>query len=357
MDIPTLEEIDTIVRDQLSTAVDVNRAITGAYHRLSTAVRDVLDDGGGPNLDWCGFAKWSSHTVGLDLDLNHPGTRSQELADLVGLPDGLRAELARLLGTARQVEDGLVPKSLRAGNAVIFFEMGTAFVLLVERLRGAGDQGPDQDFARRVIDEITHSPRRAPLPPLDASMFEAPDTASLRDALLFYLRAAREPDGARRAEFLLAGSTLFSVYEQGRADRLITIGIYAPVRSELLPLMSVILHGGAEERKQLLLARALEQHPFIVPIERAFGRALTALALVVEVAGGRRVRLGHPERLQPVVVPTLPEVTEILDRLTGPMAGRQPDWVDLPYRLGFIARYFATFQQDAQLQDKPPHVA
>jgi hypothetical protein len=266
-----IDEIADIARDSTSEAVEVNRRITGTYHRLSEAARRELHEDA--DLDWCGFAKWSSHTVGLDLDPRMPGTRIQELATLTGLPDQLQDHLTQLLTEGRNVEDQLALKALRAGNAVIFFEMGSIFAHLLERLperrQPTSTSESDAEFAHEVVETVTDARRRRFPEPLGPDVLESPSASeSLEPAIVFYLRAAREPD--HQAELLLAGSMLFSVYEQTRADRLITIGTCAPVRA-------------------------------------AFARLLTDLALVVEVADEQRVRLGHPELLEPGVTATLSE--------------------------------------------------
>lgn len=360
---PSVAEIEEIVQDAQSDAGAVNRRITNAYHRLSEAARAAM--GAGPNLDWCGFAKWSSHTVGFNLDPQLTGLRTDEIANriLEHLPSELelfRPRIVELLGEAVDVEDGLVRKALRAGNAMIFREMGSIFVFLVERLMSLGRAtANDDDFAKEIIAAMQAGAPKFLREPIDRSLFVDADEGSLAEAIVFYLRAAREPD--HRAELMLAGNMMFSVYEQTRADRLITIGTCAPTRARIADVLRRLALLSDEGARRLLFAArggpdpaagSLVKElatPFVVGAEESVAALLTDTALVVEIAG-ERVRLGHPEVLAPQIVPTLPEVEAVLDA----QAGEAPrTWLDLRYRLAFIARYFAARQQAPGATEEP----
>jgi hypothetical protein len=364
IDVPGIAEIDEIVQDAKSDAGAVNRRITNAYHRLSEAARAAM--GAGPNLDWCGFAKWSSHTVGFDLDQQLTGLRADEIANriLENLPAGLevlRPRIVELLRSAVDVENGLVRKSLRGGNAMIFREMGSIFVFLVERLSslGAHDTAKDDDFAKEIVGAMQTGARRFLREPIDRTLFVDADESALVEAIRFYLRAAREPDD--RAELMLAGNMLFSVYEQTRADRLITIGTCAPTRARIVDVLRGLSLLEEEAAERVLLAprggpdpatssfvKDLAR-PFVVGAEESVAGLLTDQALVVEIAG-ERVRLGHPEALTPQIVPRLPEVRAVLDAQASVVPRT---WLDLRYRLSFIARYFAARQQKAEATAEP----
>jgi hypothetical protein len=385
--IPDQGEINDIVDDIKSGANAVNRRITRAYHQLSEAIRLDLD--AGPNLDWCGFAKWSSHTVGFDLNPNLVGTRVGTLADSVSnklsdwilefLPDellkadllparlretnilgsllsaellqkALREVTVKLLQQAADVEDGLVVNTLRLGNAAIFSEMGSVFVRLVERLpeRRMPTAQSDREFADEVIKQIMSLPGRSALPPLSPEMLELAPPGSLAQGIEFYLRAGREPK--HRAELMLAGSMLFSEYEQTRADRLITVGTCAPVRARLIPLIKAL---SGVSPADVLLAGQGHDHSIIRNVETAVARRLTDEALVVKI-DDVSVRLGHPKELPaPQITPTLPETVEVMDRMARRAAGRARNWIDLNYRLGFIGQYFAAFQQKPEAIKEP----
>lgn len=125
---PSVVEIQELVRNTALNLAERNRAITNAYHRISEAMRAKLD--AGPNLDWCGFAKWSSHTVGLNFEPDGTGARASEQASMLveRLPRILRFVrpiVETLLKRFIDVEDGLVSKALRGGNGSIFVEMGS----------------------------------------------------------------------------------------------------------------------------------------------------------------------------------------------------------------------------------------
>jgi hypothetical protein len=349
--VPGIAEVHEIVQDATSDAGAVNRRITNAYHRLSEAARTAL--GAGPNLDWCGFAKWSSHTVGFNLNPQLVGLRSDEIANriLEHLPPGLalfRPAIIELLRSAADVEDDLVRKALRGGNALIFREMGSIFVHLIERLTSAGarDAGNDDRVVEEIIAAMQAGGPRFLREPITDSLFVDADENALATAIRFYLRAAREPD--HRAELMLAGNMLFSVYEQTRADRLITIGTCAPTRARFVDVLRR-LSGLDERAAERILLAPRGAAPFVVGAEEAVAALLTDQALVVEIAG-ERVRLGHPEALTPQIVPRLPEVAAVLDAQASP---GPRTWLDLRYRLSFIARYFAAHQQKAGATAEP----
>jgi hypothetical protein len=362
--VPDIARVQEIVEDAQSDAGEVNRQITTAYHQLSEAARAAL--GAGPNLDWCGFAKWSSHTVGFNLNPQLVGLRSDEIANriLEHLPPGLavvRPHLIELLRSAADVEDDLVRKALRGGNAMIFREMGSIFVRLVDRLSSAEarDATNDDRFAGEIISAMQAGAPKFLRHPISPELFVDAEESVLADAIRFYLRAAREP--GHRAELMLAGNMLFSVYEQRRADRLIAIGTCAPVRARIVDVLRRLKRLDEKAAERILLAPRGGPDPaagglvkdlatpFVVGAEEAVAALLTEQALVVEIAG-ERIRLGDPDALTPQIVPTLPEVAAVLDA----QASHGPrTWLDLRYRLSFIARYFAAHQQKAAATAEP----
>jgi hypothetical protein len=350
--VPDIAEVQEIVEDAQCDAGAVNRRITNAYHRLSEAARAAL--GAGPNLDWCGFAKWSSHTVGFNLNPQLVGLRSDEIANriLEHLPPRLevfRPRIIELLRFAADVEDDLVRKALRGGNAMIFREMGSIFVCLIDRLSspGARHATNDDTFAEEIIRAMQAGAPKFVRHPIGPELFVDAEESVLADAIRFYLRAAREPD--HRAELMLAGNMLFSVYEQTRADRLIAIGTCAPVRARIVDVLRRLRLLDEKAAERILLAPR-GAAPLVVGPEEAVAALLTDQALVVEIAG-ERIRLGDPDALTPQVVPTLPEVAAVLDA----QASHGPrTWLDLRYRLSFIARYFAAHQQKAGATVEPP---
>jgi hypothetical protein len=268
-------DIDAIVGDDTCAPDGMNNKITHAYHKLSQAVREELS--AGPNLDWCGFAKWSSHTVGLDLNPADVGLRTQALSDLIAgaLPSWSIGKqlIVELLRQLIDVEDHLVVRTLRLGNTTIFYEMGSVFLRLLDRLpeRRAPKAQSDHDFAVEVVDQaLAHGGKSVPPglsldllmpPPSDPPTPPGPPTTDpLVSGIESYLRAAREP--AARAELMLAGNMLFSEFEQARADRLIMIGICAPLRSKLIRAINSVLPNSID-LEQGLLAGAGQSNPLV----------------------------------------------------------------------------------------------
>lgn len=433
-DKPTQHDITHIVQAESRPADEVNRTITHYYHQLSEAIRQELN--AGENLDWCGFAKWSSHTVGLDLNPSLVGAEVDELADrtvewiLKVLPDedlnavarpfleapllasegaepgflarhldlghllghlrrpgslftriaeghlppeflerALKAAIVKLLKEAADVHDQLGVRVLRFGNIAIFRDMGAIFLRLAERLpeQRPRDEQSDTEFANTIIGEALSTAGRLPPPGLTMDLLVTEDRRVTEDQLMapkrqadhrlvegikFYLQASRDPDPEHRAELMLAGSMQFSLYEQERADRLIAIGISAPARARLLPVVNALSEEPVPP-DEVLLAGAKEDPVVIRGVVSGVTKKLTDLGLVVEIAGNR-VRLGHPEELPPPgVTPTLPEVKQVMAEVASRAVGRPRNWTDLNYRLGFIGKYFAAFQQNQEASKEP----
>jgi hypothetical protein len=407
---PNLTEIEDIV--QVADPAEMNKKITNAYYRLSLAAQKALN--AGPNLDWCGFAKLASHTVGRDLDPNKTGSRTVGTADvtvqavnsildhpvlrgLLLLHPQLEQEIDAAIHDAVEdlvrndvnVEDRLAAKALRASNALIFGEIGSVFVRLLERLGEPGATLPQSEESihkiAHDIDEGVATPQIFLDAPIDTTMFEAPQGKFLVWAVDFYLRAAQETDQVRKGELMLAGSIMFTQYEQQRADRLITIGTCVPIRAKLIDFLNSRLPGPEVPRLELLLAKRgsindvpshlsptmLKMHLFdlenfareektklmthiISLTEEELISALTKHVLFLEIAQ-QRVPLGLPEQLPhdppvPLIVPKLPEVKAVMAVLN---SAAEPNWIDLQYRLEFIGKYFAAFQLDPQTQQNP----
>ncbi len=420
-DIPDEVEITKIVGDGVSPAHEVNRKITLAYHHLSEAIRLRLD--AGPNLDWCGFAKWSSHTVGLDLDPKLVGAEIDRLADrtvewilkvlpdeqlhsvaqpfletalLVSeiqepgflsrhldlghllshlrrpgslftriaeghlppafLQDALHAAIVKLLKQEVAVDSGLVTDALRLGNQAIFREMGFVFTRLVNRLpeRTLPTAESDGKLAEDIVTDMANTPGRFIPDRLNRALLIDADRKLLVKGIEFYLRAEREKEN--RDELMLAGNVSFSMYEQARADRLIAIGISAPVRARLIPVVNALSEAPVPP-DEVLLAGPKQDRVVIRGVVHAVTEKLTDLGLVVVIAGNR-VSLGHPDQLpRPQVTPTLSGVKQVMKEVEDRARGRERNWTDLDYRLGFIGKYFAAFQQNPDAIKEPDAAA
>lgn len=438
-DIPSQDDITTLVRDADARDDEVNSKITHYYHLLSEAIRHELN--AGENLDWCGFAKWSSHTVGLNLNPNLVGAEINQLADqtvewilkvlpredlntiaqpfletalLAGeieepgflarhldlghllkhlrrpgslfkriaqgrlpaeaLEPALRAAIVKLLKQASDVHDHLGARVLRFGNIAIFRDMGAIFRELAIRLheQGPPDEQSDTAFADDVIRVALKTPGRLPPKGLTMDLLETDDHLVAEDQIMgprprsddvaqdprlvngikFYLQASRDMDPDHRAELMLAGSMSFSLYEQARANRLIAIGICAPVRARLIPVVNALSEEPVPD-DVVLLAGPGKDHVVIRGVVSAFTEKLTDMGLVVKIAD-KPVRLGHPGELPPPqLTPTLPEVMRVMDDVKDRAVGRERDWTDLNYRLGFIGKYFAAFQRNEDALKEP----
>jgi hypothetical protein len=351
-----LKEIAEEIRDLNNDPADVNKKITAAYHEISEEVRQEL--GAPTELDWCGFAKWSSNTVGQDLDPSQMGSRIGTIVnDLIaaGVPAPLAGIAAVALHDLRD-HDETGKAALRAGNAVIFLEMSLVFTKLLENFAEPTRRNDPEAFAKSVFDQVNdlvHGPFGAGI---TSEHLIEPDRSVLERGILFYLQVERDP--AHQRELILAGNVAFSLYEQERADRLITIGLCAPMRALVVDIFPEILNtiaGIHPPDGWVLSPRADYPEPFGT-LDRFAAEFLTERALVVKIAHDV-VRLGKPDAVDPAVDPmlddiplTLPEVRELLDPLT--TAGHI-DWTFFDYRMGFIRKYLTVYQGREDAQQKP----
>lgn len=351
-----LKEIAEEIRDLNKDPADVNKKITAAYHEISGEIRQGL--GAPTELDWCGFAKWSSNTVGQDLDPSQMGSRIGTIVnDLItaGVPTLVAGIAAVALHDLRD-HDETTKAALRAGNAVIFLEMSLVFTKLLENFAEPTRLNDPEEFARSVVDQVqglVHGPFGAGI---TSEHLIAPVRSVLERGILFYLQAERDP--VHQRELILAGNVSFSLYEQERADRLITIGLCAPMRALVVDIFPEILNtiaGIHPPDGWVLGPRADYPEPFGT-LDRFAAEFLTERALVVKIADDV-VRLGKPDAVDPAVHPTLddipltlPEVRELLDPLT---TSGNIDWTVFSYRMGFIRKYLTVYQGREDAQREP----
>ena len=179
---PSLQDIENTVALN-GDPILRNLKITQGYCALSRAMSAMV---GGSNVSWCGFASWSSKTIGVSIreaDMRQRGlaaiTQSWLYQDTIQrIVNLLEAEGVIGIGPfdnviAQALEDGI--DSLKQGNAQVYGEIGTLYSRLISAL------GNDVDLdLTRLAPAIAY---------LDGKPSERGGQALLRQAAENYYRA------------------------------------------------------------------------------------------------------------------------------------------------------------------------
>jgi len=214
---PEVEEICA-----LQDAVYRNCWITFGYYALSERLQKHIGD----NASWCTFARWSSATVGENLDIDRD---SRRLDDVFGsgplkLFRGMAQQVYR---DARGISDAAMPRTLAQGNHFVFHEIGSSvakFLDWFEPRKSTLDQMSDDD---RMSEWHTYRQKIEPFSEPDANeIFRPADVSWLKDGLESYF-SATDPriSDDDRGQFILRGNILLACYEQWRLDPILRIAL------------------------------------------------------------------------------------------------------------------------------------
>ena len=187
-----------------------NLKITQGYCALSRAMSTMV---GGANVSWCGFASWSSKTIGVSIresNMSHRGllaiTQSwiyrETIERVVDLLEG-----AGVVGIGpfdnvitQALEDGI--DNLKQGNAEVYGEIGALYSRLISAL------GNDLNFDQtRLAPVIAY---------LDSNPSERGGQSLLRQAAENYYRARFENDLSLKAQLVLLANAQVGKHEQMR---------------------------------------------------------------------------------------------------------------------------------------------
>jgi hypothetical protein len=302
-----------------------NHAITGTYHELAVAVRDLI---GPPDASWCGFAVWASNTAGQSIGLDRVPGRVDTALQASGRYHEIRRALAHAIEHSEvlAVVDQTcvkVSSDIASGNLIVFTELAPAFAALVE---GADDDGDEPELVRQAMD--------------------------------VYRRARGEPDATTRAQLVLLANGVAVLHEQQRLQPAIDAALDAGVGDAAQALARGRLSAG-EERD---LARHLGG--LAAEVDRAWETAMTEHVMTLRMPGqvldlGRDVPAPtggpmFPLALDPMRQPDLVAFAAEHDRTGGTGVGSGArDWRDLGQRMNFIFNLFRSRQQQADLFSDP----
>ena len=301
---------------------------------------------GTENLNWCGFAQWSSKAVGASLRLGNHSGFLRKLSRLNHVPmiaePLFRLVMLTLLGGSYSV-------GLSTANRSIFVEMASFHTHLLA--------DPDDPTIVQV---------RVPDP--DGSLLKdlgEPGLDLLRTARRLLSQAGTAP-APLRSELMLGASIALSAYEQDRVQPSLEFVFYRPIRWLLqvtwrLPWYYLT---GTSRRRERIYRRPHQQQPRIMrAIEdrwvRTYSRTLWIKTAVDTIMLSQPLTVPRgvsPVLLRPAATFKTPEVTDLVARYGPPdpcaLTG-VANWLDYDERMRFIVAYFMGYQQVPQMFDQP----
>jgi hypothetical protein len=340
---PTAEEIRLIAVDETRSFADEADVIADAYYRLAVAMAERL---GRHDLNWCGFAMWSSTAIGASLRLEDDSpfwTRARtafRVPRILAVP--FRVVLRFLLG-------GSYSRGLSIANRSIFLELGTFFAnLLTESQRvEIFENGAlrNQAFEHPLVTKLSDRQKQELL------------------AVAELIRAAEHSSGAQRSELILAANVALTALEQERVQPVLEYVLYRPVRWLTRVWWRFPLHWLSRRplpRFDIYTESHAEQPALTRWLEDLWSRGYVR-ALALHIPSGRVV-VGRPlERPASPPSPLFDAITDeraaaVIDRYhTDPvsrLAGAR-DWLDFDDRMRFIVSYFMIYQNDPRMFTEP----
>lgn len=363
MSIPTLEQIDRIVR--LRDPVLRNLQITQSYYEISQAVASL----NGFSANWCTFATWASKQAGQTI-------RQEDLRRAFAQRFNLSAEIGEVLDRIGRTVERLGAKLrtrtprqallqvldpgaalARAGDAVgrgnkkVFEEIGREFARFIDVF--GDDSRFDSDKTARFCAAL-----RPGEPPEGQRL--------LGEAFTTYCEA-RFQTGDEKAELMLLANLSAGFHEQIRLQPEISEALSASVdnawelkRRVLAGLLPGFLGGAASmlsglgSRLDPLLSR------LIAEVNRLIRQVITDHLMTLRLSGSEVLRLGRdvpgifPETLAKIRNPALRDMLARVDVTPDSLTGSgAADWADLTDRMHYIADFFRVYQERPLLFDAP----
>jgi hypothetical protein len=363
---PTDEEIRMIATNKSVPLSAEAYDIARQYHRISEALS--TNQLGSEDLNWCGFAQWSSRAVGAELQLGNHSGFLRKLGRRYYVPMAaeplFRFFVLALLG-------GSYGAGLSIANRSIFVEMAsfhTQFLSGTDKpaiiqvtqsdlypylLQHLGNEGVG------ILEESNHN-----LSLLEDLGEEGQDL--LRTAYNL-LNEARSASGERRSELILGANIALSAYEQKRVQPALEFVFYRPVRWVMQTSWRTPYYyarGTMYERFRYYLRRHQDQPQVVQSVEnfwvRMYSKTLWLKTAITTVALGQPLRLppgyGPPPMLRAVSTFECEDVARLVQRY-GPANPAQlkgvSDWLDYDERMRFIVAYFMTYQRIKPMFDEP----
>ena len=344
-DWPSDQQICALATDETIPLFVEAYEIACQYNHISQALSINLL--GTEDLNWCGFAQWSSKAVGSSLRLGNHSGFLRKLARLDHLPM-LAEPIFRLIMLA--LLGGSYGVGLSTANRSIFVEMASFHTHL---LSGAEKM--------TIVQVIPPDADGSLLADLGEEGLELLRTAR---SLLQRSRSAAAP---LRSELMLGASIALSAYEQKRVQPALEYVFYRPVRwllqvSWRMPYYYLIRQ--TDKRQQFYKRPHQQQTPIMQRIEdrwvRMYSKTLWLKTAVDTIMLSKPLippQGGSPALLRAATTFSSPEVAELVRRYGPPdpadLKGVS-NWLDYAERMRFIVTYFMGYQQVAKMFDAPP---
>jgi hypothetical protein len=364
---PTDEEIRGIAEDQHVPLSAEAYNIAHEYHRISEALS--ANQLGSEDLNWCGFAQWSSKAVGSELRLgNHSGFLRQ-LGRKFYVPMAAEPLFRRFTLT---LLGGSYGAGLSIANRSIFVEMAslhtqflsgavTPQIMKVDQsdglyphlLQHLGTEGAG------ILEDSGHN----------VSLLEdlGEEGQELLCTAYNLLSEARSASGKSRSELILGANIALSAYEQKRVQPALEFVFYRPVRwamqtSWRTPYFYVCRT--MYERFHYYLRQHQDQPQVVQSVEdfwvKMYSKTLWLKTAITTVALGQPLALppeyGPPQLRRAASTFESADVARLVQRY-GPADPAQlngvSNWLDYDERMRFIVAYFMTYQQIGPMFDEP----
>src|SRR5215469_7142885 len=361
-DWPTDEEIRRLATNEKTPLSAEASEIARQYNRICRAL--AANQLGDDDLNWCGFAQWSSRAVGSDLRLGNNSEFLRKLGRRYYVP--MAAEpLFRLFVLV------LLGRSYGAGlsvaNRSIFVEMasfhthflsgtGTSTILQVTPsdlypylLAHLGEEGRDVLSARgRNLSLLADLGQ------------EGQDLLRTAYSLL---TSATSASGQLRSELILGANIALSAYEQKRVQPALEFVFYRPVRWALqvswrMPYFFII--GKLWKRFNFYLMEHQQESRAVQWLEslwvRMYSKTLSLKTAIDTIVLGQPLLLPRgynpPALLRPASAFQSAEVRALVERY-GPADPADlkgvSNWLNYEERMRFIVAYFMAYQQIKQM--------
>ncbi|MFD0691641.1 hypothetical protein [Actinomadura fibrosa] len=328
------------------------------YHRLACDLAVHL----GPEVNWYGFATWSSKAVGASLDLGPTSPLLLETGSRLRVPRRFQRQFRAValvtLGPSYQL-------ALALANRAIFLETAS----LAAGLRfGPSAASAAPSFLYRIADPPVPSNSQEPdaeeRPMFLSDLLGDADDHYLDLATTLMTDAAGTDDPGRRRELLLGANVALSAFEQARAQRLLELAMYRPCR--WLMRVSWRWALSAITRRPFhrfgLYTRPHEQMSWTVRhAESLWSRFYTRFIMVLPTPVSR-IRLGKSLRPPPgAAVHPFPPIEDARVRKLIESFQPQPehaldgvhDWLDYRARMRFITSYFRSYLSMPEMLGPP----
>lgn len=363
---PQDQEIRRIATNQSVPLSAEAYDIARQYHRLSEALS--ANQLGGEDLNWPGFAQWSSKAVGADLRLGNHSGFLRKLGRRYYVP--MAAEpLFRWVTLA--LLGGSYGAGLSIANRSIFVEMASFHT---QFLSGADTPAIIQVTESDLYPHLLQHLGSEGLGILKASGHNLSLLEDLKKEGQDLLRTAynllseaRNASGTRRSELILGANIALSAYEQKRVQPALEFVFYRTVRyfmqvSWRLPYYYV--RGTTYERFRYYLRRHQDQPQVVQSVEnfwvRMYSKTLWLKTAITTVALGQPLLLppgyGPPQLLRAASTFESEDVARLVQQY-GPTDPARlegvSNWLDYDERMRFIVAYFMTYQQIKQMFEEP----